>query len=167
MTLPLKHPLAFGVTREPIWLPREAFGWRVRFVPCGSLASGRGGEPESVQGKDGAPLYLRSTEALAELQKAVSRDGLYRLDAVDEDLFVLDVEPAYVEVCTPTASVKTWGEAALVIGVAIGASVALAGMPAPPPQPPLPRAQEQLSLKPAAARGALAAPSLQLPPKRQ
>lgn len=169
MTLPLKHPLAFGATREPIRLPPEAFGWRVRFVPQGSLASGRGGVPEVVNGPDGSPLYLRSTDALGELHKAVARDGLYRLDAVDEALAVLDVEPAYAEVSRAAKGALT--VEGILLGLALGAAGAVVGgalvktFGLPKPLPPLPRAQD-LPPKPV-TRVAFVEPPRQISPKRR
>jgi hypothetical protein len=152
----IKHPLAFNVDREPIPVPRNAAGWRVRRVPSGSLVIKSGLEPELVVDSNGAPLYLSITASARDLNEAVSMTGLYRLDAVDADLRVLlDVEPAYCNASVDSMPVEFQ---ALVVGfdtvrLLTGESV------------PLARVQEQPSGP--AFRIAVVEPQRALPPKRE
>ena len=104
----LEHPLAFNLEYEPVALPLGAQSWRVRYVRCGSLASRRGDAPETVLW-NGSPLYMPLSSTLADLRPRVTLDGLYRLDAVNRSLAVLDaVEPVYVEVHTNELVPMLW-----------------------------------------------------------
>jgi hypothetical protein len=89
-----KHPLAFSLDRSPIDLPSRAVGWRVSFVRGGSFETRRGHVPYPVL-HDGVPLHLSVAARYTSLPPQPVA-GLYRLDAVDRNLCVLDVEPAYV-----------------------------------------------------------------------
>jgi hypothetical protein len=72
-------PLAFNLQGDPIEVPEEAVGWRVRRLKAGD----KGGAPELVY-DNGRPLIL-PLEATAEelIERVAGRPGRYRLDPVD------------------------------------------------------------------------------------
>jgi hypothetical protein len=80
--------LAWSQNGEPIEVPAEATGWRVRRHRAGS-------PPEVVYSK-GRPLVLPIDGGVEELASRVGRPGRYRLDAVDESGRSLKVAPAFV-----------------------------------------------------------------------
>jgi hypothetical protein len=72
--------LAWGQNGEPIELPADAAGWRVRRHRLGD----RGGPPEMVYHR-GRPMILPLTATADDLLSQVgAKPGRYRLDPVDE-----------------------------------------------------------------------------------
>ena len=72
--------LAWGQSGEPIELPADAVGWRVRRHRLGD----RGGPPEVVYSR-GRPLVMPLTASADDLIAQVgAKPGRYRLDPVDE-----------------------------------------------------------------------------------
>lgn len=89
------YPLAWNQHGDPIDLPPDAAGWRVRRHKIGSL----GGAPELVY--DGARPLILPLDATAEdlIDRVGAKVGRYRLDAVDEaGRPIKNVHPAYAVV---------------------------------------------------------------------
>jgi hypothetical protein len=80
--------LAWGLNGEPIEVPAEASGWRVR--------RHRAGSPPEVVYVRGLPLILPIEGTAEDLAARVGRPGRYRLDAVDEVGRSLKVPPAFI-----------------------------------------------------------------------
>lgn len=84
-------PLAWGQHGDPIELPAEAAGWRVRRHKLGD----RGGAPEVVY-SHGRPLLLDLDTTVEELIERVGgKPGRYRLDAVDDAGKPVKAVPAF------------------------------------------------------------------------
>jgi hypothetical protein len=84
-------PLAWGQHGDPISVPEDAAGWRVRRLKPGS----GGGAPEVVY-EAGRPLILPIDATPDELVERVNgRPGRYRLDAVDDAGKPVKATPAY------------------------------------------------------------------------
>lgn len=69
--------LAFNEAGELIDVPTNAVGWQVRMYR-------NRGPAQLVYSAQGLPLVLPLEATLAELGKAVQREGRYRLDPIDE-----------------------------------------------------------------------------------
>ena len=90
-------PLAWGQHGDPIEVPPEAAGWRIRRHKLGD----RGGPPELLYG-NGRPLVLDLDASVDELIERVGgRPGRYRLDAVDEGGKPVKAPPAYAVIDRP------------------------------------------------------------------
>ena len=73
-------PWLFDVDANPVRLPVEAIGFRVRYWPFGSHGLG-----ELVRGRDGLPLFVRRTGGPEEFRDLVDgRPGKYKLAAIDQ-----------------------------------------------------------------------------------
>lgn len=84
-------PLAWDKDGEPIELPPEAVGWRVRRFKLGA----GGGIPEVVYA-DGIPLIIALDATVEDLiDRAGGKPGRYRLEAVDENGRLLKVPHAF------------------------------------------------------------------------
>jgi hypothetical protein len=139
VSLQFKYPLAFNADCERIRVSSMARGWRVLFVPGGSLRSKRGGAPEVALGLDGGPLFLKLEESRSELARQVSRGGLYRLDAVGR--FSREIawhEIAYVQLPDRYPAVS----GGVLVGAAIAGLFLGVMLPAPAPLPLLPTHQD-------------------------
>lgn len=91
---PGSAPLAWGQHGDPIDLPADAAGWRVRRHKLGD----RGGPPEVVYAK-GRPLLLELDATVEELIARVGgKPGRYRLDAVDDGGRPVKAAPAFAVV---------------------------------------------------------------------
>lgn len=97
----LRPPLAWGLHGDPIDVPLEAAGWRVKRLPLGG---GRAGAPEVVYA-GGVPLQLGLDATPEELWAAVKYiAGRYRLDPVDlRSLVISGSTPAYLVLEAPPA----------------------------------------------------------------
>ena len=98
-------PLAFGQHGDPVEVPTDAAGWRVRRHKLGD----RGGPPEVVY-NGGRPLVLDLDAGVEELIDRVGgKPGRYRLDAVDETGRPVKAMPAFAVIDRPMAT-GTGGE---------------------------------------------------------
>lgn len=74
-----KYPLARDIDGNPIQVPPNASAWRVR-----KLAA-KAGRPKLIYDNEtGLPLELALTASIQQLAEAVSEDGRFRLEAIDQ-----------------------------------------------------------------------------------
>src|SRR5262249_47856119 len=96
-----RPPLAWGQHGDPVELPKEAVGWRVRRHKIGD----RGGAPELIY-ENGRPLILELEATAEELVDRVGgKTGRYRLDRVDQHGRPVKAAPAYAVIERPIEAV--------------------------------------------------------------